>query len=188
MKVLGVGLSRTATSSLSAAITTLGYRSVHFDTKFADLLDEAGKIGMLDLSRYDNIDALTDAPAALFYDEFLTRYPDLKFILTVRDEDAWLESIVENYRRLPVSSPSDPVWEFSKTTWYGRLLSFGTHVPNRYLLLRAYRDWNKQVVRDIPPERLLIMDVPAGDGWEPLCQFLDQPIPEAPFPWLNRHT
>jgi hypothetical protein len=188
MKILGVGLSRTATSSLSAALTTLGYRSVHFDVAFSDLLDEAGKTGVLDLSRYDAIDALTDVPAALFYEDFLVRYPDLKIILTVRDETAWLNSIVENFKRLPVSSPSDPVWRDSKTTWHGRLLSFGTPVPNRYLLLRAYRAWTKRVIHDIPSDRLLVMDIPAGDGWGPLCRFLGQPIPEMPFPWLNRHT
>jgi hypothetical protein len=188
MKILGVGLSRTATHSLNSALIQLGYYSIHFDSAFADLLEQAGKTGVLDLSKYDTIDALTDTPAALFYEEFLHRYQNLKFVLTVRDEQDWLDSIVENYRRLPVSSPNDPVWKWSKTTWHGRLLSFGTQIPNRYLLLRAYRAWNKKVLREIPSDRLLVMNIPAGDGWEPLCRFLGQPIPEMPFPWLNRHT
>ena len=25
----------------------------------------------------------------------------------------------------------------------------------------------------------------AGDGWEPLCRFLDRPIPDGPFPRVN---
>jgi hypothetical protein len=142
---------------------------------------------MLDLSIYDTIDALTDPPAVLFYEEFLARYPDLKIILTVRDENDWLNSLAENYRRLPISSPSDHRWSYSETTWCGRLLSFGTHVENRYLFLRRYREWNRRVVRDIAPDRLLVLDISAGEQWLPLCRFLDVPIPEAPFPHLNRH-
>jgi hypothetical protein len=34
-----------------------------------------------------------------------------------------------------------------------------------------------------PPERLLVYDV--AEGWEPLCAFLDVPVPRHPFPRLN---
>src|SRR4029077_19257629 len=33
------------------------------------------------------------------------------------------------------------------------------------------------------PERLLVFDV--ADGWEPLCTFLDVPVPQHSFPHLN---
>lgn len=35
----------------------------------------------------------------------------------------------------------------------------------------------------VPAEKLLIMDV--EEGWKPLCEFLDMPIPEAPLPRAN---
>ena len=35
----------------------------------------------------------------------------------------------------------------------------------------------------IPPERLLVYNV--KEGWEPLCRFLNVPVPEGPFPHLN---
>ena len=35
----------------------------------------------------------------------------------------------------------------------------------------------------IPPERLLVFDV--REGWEPLCRFLDRPVPSSPFPRTN---
>ena len=35
----------------------------------------------------------------------------------------------------------------------------------------------------LPPERLLVFEV--KDGWEPLCTFLDQPVPTIPFPRSN---
>lgn len=43
-----------------------------------------------------------------------------------------------------------------------------------------HRDY---VIRTIPPERLLVMSV--KDGWEPLCKFLREPVPNEPFPHGN---
>jgi len=41
-----------------------------------------------------------------------------------------------------------------------------------------------QEVRDsIDPARLLVFDV--REGWEPLCRFLEVPIPDEAFPRLN---
>ena len=39
------------------------------------------------------------------------------------------------------------------------------------------------VQAELPPDRLLVFDV--RDGWEPLCAFLDVPVPEGAFPRLN---
>ena len=36
----------------------------------------------------------------------------------------------------------------------------------------------------VPKERLLVWDV--RDGWEPLCKFLNKPVPKKPFPELNK--
>jgi hypothetical protein len=35
----------------------------------------------------------------------------------------------------------------------------------------------------LPPERLLTFQV--SEGWEPLCGFLDVPVPSGPFPLIN---
>ena len=52
----------------------------------------------------------------------------------------------------------------------------------RFLYKKKYLDYNARVISEIPPDRLLVMDIPAGDGWEKLCPFLGVPIPDAPFP------
>lgn len=31
----------------------------------------------------------------------------------------------------------------------------------------------------VPKERLLVMNL--GDGWEPLCEFLNKPVPFEPY-------
>ena len=40
-----------------------------------------------------------------------------------------------------------------------------------------------QVRREIPKSQLLVFDV--REGWQPLCSFLDVPVPEEPFPRGN---
>jgi hypothetical protein len=43
---------------------------------------------------------------------------------------------------------------------------------------------HNQLVRDtVPSERLLEFE--ASQGWGPLCQFLDCPIPDEPYPKTN---
>ena len=45
------------------------------------------------------------------------------------------------------------------------------------------RSHNEQVQARGPAERLLVWEV--GEGWEPLCEFLDAPVPERPLPHAN---
>lgn len=35
----------------------------------------------------------------------------------------------------------------------------------------------------VSKDRLLVFDV--KEGWNPLCKFLEVPVPNAPFPWEN---
>ncbi len=48
---------------------------------------------------------------------------------------------------------------------------------------KLYYEWVASVKRTVPPERLLVFDV--KEGWEPLCKFLDVPVPDEPFPRVN---
>lgn len=48
---------------------------------------------------------------------------------------------------------------------------------------QAYEEHYSAIASSTPKDRLLYWTV--NDGWGPLCQFLDQPIPETSFPHLN---
>lgn len=48
---------------------------------------------------------------------------------------------------------------------------------------QTYRDHYAKVRRLVPKERLL--EYRLGSGWEPLCAFLNKPVPDEPFPFLN---
>ena len=45
---------------------------------------------------------------------------------------------------------------------------------------RFFEEWNSNVIKTVPRERLLVYDV--REGWEPLCKFLGLPVPDEPFP------
>ena len=64
----------------------------------------------------------------------------------------------------------------------------GAPVGNESAYLARYRRHNAEVVAHFAgrEERLLVLDVTAGDGWEALCGFLSLPVPVPPFPHVNR--
>jgi hypothetical protein len=43
--------------------------------------------------------------------------------------------------------------------------------------------WNQKVIDTVPAERLLVWN--PQEGWEPLCEFLELPVPEQPLPHVN---
>lgn len=73
MKVFGIGLSRTGTTSLDAALELLGYRVRHFPS-LSLLLGRLG-IKNRELRQYD---ALTDRPVTHFYKPPDARFPGTK--------------------------------------------------------------------------------------------------------------
>ena len=46
-----------------------------------------------------------------------------------------------------------------------------------------YNNWVRHVKKVVPPDRLLIFEV--KQGWEPLCRFLELPVPDELFPRVN---
>jgi len=54
------------------------------------------------------------------------------------------------------------------------------------LLKAKYLSHNANVIKKVPKERLLIWNL--KDGWEPICKFLNVPIPDEPIPIVNKTT
>jgi hypothetical protein len=180
MRILGVGLSKTGTTSLHRALGILGYKSVHFDChRLNDVID--GTCRNPDFRRYDDVDAVLDIPTACFFEELMQAYPECSCILTKRDEDSWWKSIEAHVnRRSPVAKRSD-----SPFKWDLRHYTYGSAVAHEFLFRKKYREHNERVVSRVPTERLLIMDIASGDGWEKLCPFLGLTIPDIDFPHQN---
>jgi Sulfotransferase domain len=65
--------------------------------------------------------------------------------------------------------------------WQG---TFGGRFEDKQHALAVFERHNQDVIRRVPADRLLVYEV--KEGWEPLCRFLDVPVPAGkPFPRLN---
>jgi hypothetical protein len=171
-KIIGIGLPRTATKSLTAALRMLGYRTAHFLEVPAWLEGDFCEDALKDY------EAIADTPAPVFFPELDERYPGSKFILTYRDTGSWLASIKTHQSR-PLE---DPV--YARTVREYRLLTYGMAAfsDERYRYVKETHEQNVGwYFRDRPGD-LLRFNICGGDGWEPLCEFLGKQIPEDPFP------
>ena len=84
------------------------------------------------------------------------------------------------------NSPKHPVFTCFSPTYLGPRYPggmFGAVDAGEETAVRFFTEWQEQVKKEIPPERLLVFEV--KDGWEPLCQFLGIPVPQEPFPNAN---
>jgi hypothetical protein len=185
--------------SMHLAIQALGWTSLHWDReRLNDILN--GTCAAPDFRRYDDVDAVSDIPSAIFYRELLAAYPDAKAILTLRDEDAWWTSIERHFNhRAPFRDPAALLYQarmqgadvppavVAGEVLRGRLrnLAYGSPVAIEYLYRKRFREHNERVRADVPASRLLVMDVTAGEGWDRLCPFLGVPVPATPFPHAN---
>src|SRR5215471_14847963 len=88
-KVFGIGLSRTATTSLHAALGILGLRSFHWT------IGPEKRILRLEDAYF--CDAITDINAAFCFETLARMFPRAKFIYTSRPLHAWERSIVRHY-------------------------------------------------------------------------------------------
>ena len=102
MKIFCIGLSKTGTTSVTDALKILGYDAVHwYATRLAfRYVDDETCDGIdIDWSFFERHDAFADTPIARIYPRLDERYPDAKFILTLRDADAWLASFADQFAR-----------------------------------------------------------------------------------------
>lgn len=69
-------------------------------------------------------------------------------------------------------------------TWR-RALGNNADFTDDNAMLNGFIAWTERVKKTVPSERLLVYDI--SEGWEPLCKFLQKPVPSEPFPHLNEY-
>ena len=183
-KIFGLGLSRTGTRSLTSALQVLGYDIVHYPTDPATFAELAA--GDFDLSLLRHFDGLTDITTSPYFAQLDRLFPDSSFILTVRDKETWLRSCRNHWQgRSAFESTDNPDAEaHMQIRRLLRAAVYGCYdyQPERFSWVY---DEHERAVRHHFRDRsasLLVYDLVAGQGWEPLCDFLGQPVPKAPFP------
>lgn len=173
-KIFGIGLSRTGTTSLTEALTILGYRARHFPQSHLTFWGSV-EINQIELKKFD---AFTDTPVALNFQKLDQMFPGSKFILTLREITAWLESC----RR----------YQWNQTGRLERKLRlalYGCTEFNPELFRNAYQRHTQTVLQYFRNRAgdLLIIDITKGDGWGQLCPFLGTAKPAVAFPCKNQN-
>lgn len=192
LSVIGAGMGRTGTKSLQAALETLGFAPCDHFYKvwemqslwpvWGELIDGTSK----DWERvYSNYKAAVDCPAWFYYRELAAFYPNAKVILTIRDPDQWYESaqetVMSDWLTAGMRESAPPA--FVKIVQAATLAAAGERMHDRDYVIGWFERHNADVRRTIPQERLLVYEV--TQGWDPLCKFLEVPVPNEPFPRLN---
>ncbi|MDF9797445.1 hypothetical protein OKW21_002708 [Catalinimonas alkaloidigena] len=176
-KIFGLGLSKTATTSLASALKILKYRT----NDYPSLKYFPHKLYGIKKHLLDEYDAFTDISVIPFYKELDKSYPGSKFILTIRDIDEWLESC-SKYPRFnwPLHKVPFKVIKLRQTIY--RTVKF-----DEELFREAYHRHHKDVLDYFKnrEDDLLVVNLCEGNQWEPLVDFLDTDHPEDEFPIKN---
>lgn len=178
MKIFGIGLNKTGTTTLGACLQGLGYR--HMSCR-RDLLVKY-RHGDLDpiFSVTDAFDSFDDWPWPLLYRELLERYgAQARFVLTKRrSAETWLGSLKKHAL---ITHPK----------WHCRELAYGYAYPFHHE--RAHLDFydrhNREVVDFFAAQgasdQLLTVCWEDGDGQEKIAAFLGYDPAQIEIPHAN---
>lgn len=195
LEIIGPGFGRTGTHSLKLALERLGFGPCHH---MFEVRDHPGQLPAWEAAaRGEPVDwgavfrgyrAQVDWPGARYWRELAGRYPEAKVILTVRDPDAWFDSVQATLAPLVAARGALPsphlnaVAEMGYRTVVAQI--FDGRMSDRDHATRLFREHVAEVQATIPARRLLTFD--ARESWGPLCAFLGAAVPrDEPFPWTN---
>ena len=204
LRIIGAGWGRTGTQSLKYALEYLNIGKCYH---MFDLIKDGSKVGHWEkLTRNEKPDyhdlfngyqSAVSSLSACFYKELMNEYPAAKVILTIRDANDWFESGSKaSFRKAPhilfllskflglFSRRFSDLTRVIKCTddfLYRGLYKGRSH--DKEFMKSLFYDWNEEVKRYVSTEKLLVYDV--KEGWPPLCEFLNVPVPDIPFPKLN---
>ncbi len=182
-KIFGIGLSKTGTSSLVGALRILGINSIHYPCDRTTL--KQLRSGNYQLSILEQCQAVAESIAP-FYAQLDHCYPHSKFILTVRDRAAWLESARAHWQFVDEWSRRNAEFrdfsEFICTATFG----ISTFSESRFQYVYDLHTRNVSDFFRSRPADLLVIDICGGEGWEKLCPFIGKATPSVSFPFANR--
>lgn len=195
LEVISSGFGRTGTRSLKDALEILGFGPCHhMDEVLANppqvaLWKDFAAGKTMDVADFfTGYRSQVDFPGAHVWQQSAARFPQAKVLHSVRPEEKWWSSFSQTigklnrvHRGLTLPPHIHDMLDVADELFTRRTL--GGDPTNRDSCVAAYRARQAEVEATIPPERLLVFDV--AQGWEPLCTFLEVPVPDQPFPRRN---
>ncbi len=194
LEVIGAGFGRTGTLSLKFALEKLGFSKCYHMMEVIAHPDHAQR--WRDAFHGEAVDwdamfagyrAAVDWPSCNWWQELAEYYPDAKVILSTRDPGRWYASVRDTIyasTRDALSSPDPSVR--ARGQWADELIwqhTFNGRMDDEAHVIEVMKRHEAQVERTIAKGRLLVFE--AVSGWEPLCEFLNVPVPDEPYPRVN---
>ena len=186
LKIIGTGFGRTGTDSMRHALNLLGAGPTHHMFELNE--NPALRDGWRALAKgatpdwealFAGFPACVDWPSAFYWKTLIEVFPDAKVLLTWRSAESWWDSF-EKTILLFIRRTTDPdnltICLIAEQVFAGR-------PDQRDHAIRIYERNVEEVLRTVPSHRLLVHKL--GDGWAPLCQFLDLPVPQVDYPSSN---
>lgn len=169
MKIFGIGLSRTGTTSLAYALKEVGINIIHYPMSKTQLFDSKNN-------------GACDIPVISYYKELDRKFPNSKFIYTFREKEEWLNSMA-------IYLPRKKDWP--KTAWQTqhRMAVYGREDFDRAVFAASY-DRHDNDVRSYFKGReqdLLILNICGEDTTEKLFSFIDVSNKNAPKTFSNKN-
>jgi hypothetical protein len=183
-RVFGIGLNKTGTTSLKKCFRILGLEPIAPPSGESSALKEA-KAALFEREDYEPAlrfaelyRSFEDRPWNMWqmYRHLDERFPGSRFVLTVRDPEAWWRS----------------VHQWTSVAKLGMVDTYSSHLGVDRLehdtAIAAFHAYNEEVRRHFAgrEQDLLVVDFGAGQGWPEICAFLGTAVPEVPFPHSNR--
>ena len=171
-KIIGIGLSRTGTTSLHRILEAVGFKSKH------GVLELFSEPNWETANKYDS---LIDTPIPLIFEKIDARFPDCKFILTTRDVDLWIRSMKWMFTHGKV------IWDWSNMVHEYHKSLYHTRRFNEAILRERWFAYHARVQEYFRerPEDLMKIDIDDGFDISELCQWLGVPEIDIPPPRLN---
>lgn len=194
LKVIGAGFGRTGTLSLKYALEQLGFNKCYHmmevgkHTNHRALWRQAHAGTQIDWDQlFSGYQATVDWPSCNLWREQLTHFPDAKVILTLRSPESWYNSVMATiYASSQAGIRSDNPDRRYDSSWAFDLIwnpIFDNRMDDRDHVIAAFNQHNEQVMADVPEDQLLVFE--ASQGWGPLCEFLETPVPDTDYPRIN---
>ncbi|WP_037313184.1 sulfotransferase family protein [Ruegeria halocynthiae] len=195
LDVIGAGFGRTGTNSLKLALEQLGFGPCHH---MFEVRDNPGQLpAWAAAARGEPADwdamfqgyrAQVDWPGAAYWRQLAAHYPKAKVILSVRDPDAWFDSVqatigpfMTTMRGKHDNPHANAISEMCDRFIVQDI--FDGRLNDREHATRVFQAHVAQVRDTIPEDRLLVYKT--GSGWGPLCAFLGVETPGEPYPRTN---
>lgn len=194
IRVIGAGFGRTGTLSLKFALEKLGFDKCYHMMEVMNQPEHRAEWSKV--HRGESIDwqallegfqATVDWPSCNFWREQMAQYPDARVILSLRDPERWYDSVMNTIYKSTTASldADDPAVRYG-AEWAHTIIwdaVFDGRMDDKDHVIRVFNEHNESVKAEVPPDKLLVFE--AADGWAPLCEFLEVPVPDEPYPRVN---